>query len=89
LQGNICTRNNQRFFAGFSNRDATEQKYCTVDFEYTLAKGRSRYVCIRNLINLAQDNANEELPFNTDLLNICTRNNQRFFAGFSNRDATE
>jgi Rad3-related DNA helicase len=26
------------------------QKYCTVDFEYTLAKGRSRYVCIRNLI---------------------------------------
>jgi ATP-dependent DNA helicase DinG len=44
------------------------QKYCTVDFEYTLAKGRSRYVCIRNLINLAQDNANEELPFNTDLL---------------------
>jgi hypothetical protein len=31
-------------------------------------KGRSRYVCIRNLINLAQDNANEELPFNSDLL---------------------
>jgi ATP-dependent DNA helicase DinG len=44
------------------------QKYCTVDFEYTLAKGRSRYVCIRNLINLVQDNASEELPLNTDLL---------------------
>lgn len=44
------------------------QKYCTVDFEYTLAKGRSRYVCIRDLINLAQDNASEELPLNTDLL---------------------
>lgn len=43
------------------------KKYCMVDFEYTLAKGRSRYVCIRNLINLAQDNVREELPFNTDL----------------------
>ncbi|CAB5500403.1 ATP-dependent helicase DinG/Rad3 [Bathymodiolus thermophilus thioautotrophic gill symbiont] len=42
------------------------QKYCAVDFEYTLVKGRSRYVCIRNLINLTEDNAsnNSDLLFN-------------------------
>lgn len=28
------------------------QKYCAQDFKYTLAKGRSRYLCIRNLTNL-------------------------------------
>ncbi|MDC9715023.1 MAG: ATP-dependent DNA helicase DinG, partial [Gammaproteobacteria bacterium] len=44
------------------------QKYCTVDFEYALVKGRSRYVCIRNLINLAEDNASDALPLGTDLL---------------------
>jgi ATP-dependent DNA helicase DinG len=33
------------------------QKYCALDFEYTLVKGRSRYVCIRNLIGLVEDNA--------------------------------
>ena len=44
------------------------QQYCTVDFEYTLAKGRSRYVCIRNLINLAEDNASDDLLFDANLL---------------------
>ncbi len=44
------------------------QKYCAIDFKYTLAKGRSRYVCVRNLINLAQDNTNDNLLFDTDLL---------------------
>ncbi|SMM99588.1 ATP-dependent helicase DinG/Rad3 [uncultured Candidatus Thioglobus sp.] len=32
------------------------QKYCPVEFEYALVKGRSRYVCIRNLINSVEDN---------------------------------
>jgi ATP-dependent DNA helicase DinG len=39
------------------------QKYCSVDFEYTLVKGRSRYVCIRNLINLTEDNASNNSDF--------------------------
>ncbi|WXU00709.1 MAG: ATP-dependent DNA helicase DinG [Catillopecten margaritatus gill symbiont] len=33
------------------------QKYCPVEFQYQLVKGRSRYVCIRNLINLVEDTA--------------------------------
>ena len=44
------------------------QKYCTVDFEYALVKGRSRYVCIRNLINLCEDSAAENTLFDTNLL---------------------
>lgn len=44
------------------------QQYCALDFEYTLAKGRSRYVCIRNLINLAQDNTSDNLLFDANLL---------------------
>ena len=44
------------------------QKYCQVDFEYALVKGRSRYVCIRNLINLCEDSAQEDTLFNSDLL---------------------
>ncbi len=44
------------------------QKYCQVDFEYALVKGRSRYVCIRNLINLCEDRAQEDTLFNSDLL---------------------
>jgi ATP-dependent DNA helicase DinG len=40
------------------NKDIPEvQKYCSVDFEYALVKGRSRYVCVRNLINLVEDKA--------------------------------
>ena len=40
------------------NKDIVEaEKYSSVDFEYALAKGRSRYVCIRNLINLTEDNS--------------------------------
>lgn len=41
------------------NKDIVEaEKYSSVDFEYALAKGRSIYVCIRNLINLTEDNSN-------------------------------
>ncbi len=39
------------------------QKYCSVDFEYALVKGRSRYVCIRNLINVCEDNASDNHLF--------------------------
>lgn len=39
------------------------QKYCCVDFEYTLIKGRSRYVCIRNLINICENNKNDNPLF--------------------------
>ncbi|SFV77589.1 ATP-dependent helicase DinG/Rad3 [hydrothermal vent metagenome] len=44
------------------------QKYCQVDFEYALVKGRSRYVCIRNLINLCEDNASDNTLFDSTLL---------------------
>ena len=44
------------------------QKYCQVDFEYALVKGRSRYVCIRNLINLCEDSATDNTLFDSSLL---------------------
>ncbi|MBE8189744.1 MAG: ATP-dependent DNA helicase DinG [Candidatus Thioglobus sp.] len=44
------------------------QKYCTVDFEYALVKGRSRYLCVRNLINLVEDNASQEPLFDNPSL---------------------
>ncbi len=44
------------------------QKYCQVDFEYALAKGRSRYVCIRNLINLCEEKSADSTLFDSDLL---------------------
>ncbi|ALE51978.1 ATP-dependent DNA helicase DinG [Candidatus Thioglobus autotrophicus] len=44
------------------------QKYCQVDFEYALVKGRSRYVCIRNLINLCEDSATDSSLFDSSLL---------------------
>jgi ATP-dependent DNA helicase DinG len=44
------------------------QKYCQVDFEYALVKGRSRYVCIRNLINLCEDSATDSTLFDSSLL---------------------
>jgi len=51
------------------NKDIPEtQKYCSVDFEYALVKGRSRYVCIRNLVNLVEDNASDNKLFDNDLL---------------------
>ncbi len=51
------------------NKDIPEvQKYCTVDFEYALVKGRSRYVCVRNLINLVEDNTKENQLFDNTLL---------------------
>lgn len=51
------------------NKDIVEtQKYCQVDFKYALVKGRSRYVCIRNLINLAEDNASTDSLFDSALM---------------------
>ena len=51
------------------NKDIVEaKKYSSVDFEYALAKGRSRYVCIRNLINLTEENSNSPALFEDALL---------------------
>ncbi len=51
------------------NKDIPQaQKYCKVDFEYALVKGRSRYVCVRNLINLVEDSASENELFDNALL---------------------
>ncbi|MDB3972537.1 ATP-dependent DNA helicase DinG [Candidatus Thioglobus sp.] len=44
------------------------QKYCQVDFDYALVKGRSRYVCIRNLINLCEEKSAESTLLDSDLL---------------------
>jgi len=51
------------------NKDIIEaQQYSTVNFEYALAKGRSRYVCVRNLVNLTEDNTNTQSLFEDVLL---------------------
>jgi len=51
------------------NKDIPEiKKYCHVDFEYALVKGRSRYLCVRNLINLVEDNSSENELFDNALL---------------------
>lgn len=51
------------------NKDIIEaQKYSTTPFDYALAKGRSRYVCIRNLINLTEDNTDTQSSFEDALL---------------------
>jgi ATP-dependent DNA helicase DinG len=51
------------------NKDIIEaQKYSTTPFDYALAKGRSRYVCIRNLINLTEDNTDTQSLFEYALL---------------------
>ena len=51
------------------NKDIIEaQKYSTVSFDYALAKGRSRYVCVRNLINLTEDNKETQSLFEDLLL---------------------
>ena len=44
------------------------KKYSSVEFEYALAKGRSRYVCIRNLINLTEETSNTQIIFEDALL---------------------
>ena len=50
-------------------KDIVEAKnYSSVEFEYALAKGRSRYVCIRNLINLTEENSNTQTLFQDALL---------------------
>jgi len=44
------------------------QEYCSVDFEYALVKGRSRYVCVRNLINFVEDSTSDHSLFDNALL---------------------
>ncbi len=44
------------------------KKYLVVDFKYALAKGRSRYVCIRNLINLTDETSSTQSMFEDSLL---------------------
>jgi len=44
------------------------KKYSSVKFEFTIAKGRSRYVCIRNLINLTEETSNTQTLFEDALL---------------------
>ena len=39
------------------------QKYCNYDFEYALVKGRSRYLCVRNLVNLVDGSIDENPLF--------------------------
>ena len=39
------------------------KKYSTIDFKYALAKGRSRYLCIRNLINLLNPLEKQQIIF--------------------------
>ena len=49
------------------NKDIADiQKYCTFDFTYTLIKGRSRYVCIRNLTNINNEAARSNPLFHKD-----------------------
>lgn len=51
------------------NKDLPEiQQYCTVDFEYVLVKGRARYLCTRNLVNLVEDKASSQPLFETTSL---------------------
>lgn len=40
------------------------KKYCAVNFEYALVKGRSRYLCVRNLVNLVEGKADTPELFN-------------------------
>lgn len=44
------------------------QRYCAIDFEYALVKGRSRYLCVRNLVNLVEKKANAPQLFNDNEL---------------------
>ena len=44
------------------------KKFSSVKFEFAIAKGRSRYVCIRNLINLTEETTNTQKLFEDALL---------------------
>ena len=44
------------------------KKYSSIEFEYALAKGRSRYVCIRNLMNITEETSNTQTTFEDALL---------------------
>jgi len=44
------------------------KKFSSVEFEFAIAKGRSRYVCIRNLINLTEETSNTQMLFEDALL---------------------
>lgn len=51
------------------NKDISDVKrYSGLDFTHTLVKGRSRYVCVRNLINLVEDQAQTNPLFESTTL---------------------
>ena len=51
------------------NKDILEvAKHTSLDFQYALVKGRSRYLCVRNLINLVEDRASENPLFDDSSL---------------------
>jgi len=74
----IALKNNKKLIIASANIALQEQilykdiieakKYLVVDFKYALAKGRSRYVCIRNLINLTDENSGSQSMFEDSLL---------------------
>lgn len=74
----IATANGKKLIISSANVALQEQlltkdlpeatKYCSVDFQYELVKGRSRYVCVRNLINLVEETAGDDLLSNANLL---------------------
>lgn len=39
------------------------QKHCNFEFDYVLVKGRSRYLCVRNLTNIVDDSTNQNPLF--------------------------
>ncbi len=52
------------------NKDILEaKKYLQKDFKFALAKGRYRYLCIRNLINLIENKTSDTFLFNDELSN--------------------
>ncbi len=74
----IALKNNKKLIIASANIALQEQilykdiieakKYLVVDFKYALAKGRSRYVCIRNLINLTDETSSTQSMFDDSLL---------------------
>ena len=74
----IAKENNKKLVVSSANVALQEQllnkdivdikKYSDIDFEYALVKGRSRYVCIRNLINIAEENNNTNSLFDNATL---------------------
>ncbi len=51
------------------NKDIIEaKKYLVFDFSFALAKGRSRYLCIRNLVNITDQTSSNDSLFEDSIL---------------------